>query len=144
MAVALVARSEPFNRETFFEALLERCREGEYRAKLVRARDMTAPVELGRLGNGIAAQNSVATAIACFSLFPSSFEETITRCILLGGDTDTIAAMAGAITGTYLGVQAIPPSWIARLEDEANSKGRTYLTQLANRLAAIAGKSAEA
>jgi ADP-ribosylglycohydrolase len=86
----------------------------------------------------------VVTAIGCFSLFPDSYVDTVANCVLLGGDTDTIAAMAGAISGTHLGVQEIPPSWLERLEDEPKSKGRTYLTQLAERLAAIAGKSAEA
>jgi poly(ADP-ribose) glycohydrolase ARH3 len=138
MAVALVARGEAFNRQAFFEALLDRCREGEYRVKLLRARNMTGQTELPQLGNGIAAQNSVVTAIACFSLFPDSYTETIAHCVLLGGDTDTIAAMAGAISGTYLGAQAIPPSWLERLEDEPNAKGRSYLARLADRLVGIA------
>lgn len=142
-AVALVARSERLNRQEFFQALLDRCAEGEYRVKLHRARDMTEQSELPLLGNGIAAQNSVVTAIACFTLYSDSFAETVARCVLLGGDTDTIAAMAGAISGAYLGVQAIPQPWLERLEDEPNGKGRTYLMNLATHLAGIAAAPAK-
>jgi len=52
--------------------------------------------------------------------------------VLLGGDTDTIAAMTGALAGAYLGAAAIPAGWLGRLEDEG--KGRTYLRSLAGRL----------
>ena len=32
--------------------------------------------------------------------------------ISLGGDTDTIATMAGAIAGAYYGIELIPQHWI--------------------------------
>lgn len=35
------------------------------------------------------------------------FRRTIQYAISLGGDTDTIASMAGAIAGAYLGVETI-------------------------------------
>ena len=55
-----------------------------------------APEEFASLGNGIKAPESVPTAIALFASAPDSYSEVIGRAILLGGDTDTIAAMAGA------------------------------------------------
>ena len=82
-------------------------------------------------GNGIAAADSVVTAVACFGLTPHSYELTIANAILLGGDTDTIAAMAGAISGAFLGRQAIPQMLVDRLED--GYQGRTYIEQLAER-----------
>jgi transposase InsO family protein len=36
-------------------------------------------------------------AVASFALTPESFEATISNVIFLGGDTDTLAAMAGAL-----------------------------------------------
>jgi len=42
-----------------------------------------------------------------------------------GGDRDTLGAMAGAISGAYLGIDAIPQSWKDKLEN------RTYLESLA-------------
>lgn len=39
------------------------------------------------------------------------FERTIIYSISLGGDTDTIATMAGAIAGACYGIESIPESW---------------------------------
>lgn len=73
-------------------------------------------------GNGIAALHSVPTAIFCvlYCLQPreslpenyGGLERTIAYSLALGGDTDTIACMAGAIAGAHYGIEAIPPSWI--------------------------------
>jgi poly(ADP-ribose) glycohydrolase ARH3 len=69
-----------------------------------------------RLGTGIEAHEAVPTAIYCFLCHPDSFRDTIRLAISLGGDTDTIAAMAGAIAGARLGERAIPASWVDRTE----------------------------
>ncbi|KAJ8980095.1 hypothetical protein NQ317_008556 [Molorchus minor] len=71
-----------------------------------------------KLGNDIRAHKSVPTAIYCFLRAQSEipkidtsniFRRTIQYAISLGGDTDTIACMAGAIAGAYLGEDAISP-----------------------------------
>ncbi len=131
-AVALATRGEPITAE----ALLRRGVAEEYVPKIEAACRVDAPERLARLGNGIAALESVPTAIACFLLSPNSYEETIGRAILLGGDADTIAAMAGAIAGAALGHEGIPKALLDRLEDGPTTKGRTYLETLARRLAA--------
>ena len=41
----------------------------------------------------------------------NAFERTIIYAISLGGDTDTIATMAGAIAGAYWGEEKIPKIW---------------------------------
>lgn len=41
----------------------------------------------------------------------NSFEKTIIYAISLGGDSDTVATMAGAIAGACYGVDSIPISW---------------------------------
>lgn len=46
-----------------------------------------------------------------------SFEHCIVGLVNLGGDTDTIAAVAGAMSGAYLGVEAIPERWLLVLQD---------------------------
>nr|XP_005492406.2 poly(ADP-ribose) glycohydrolase ARH3 [Zonotrichia albicollis] len=76
---------------------------------------------LFELGNGIAALRSVPTAIysflRCMDADPdipehyNALQRTIIYCISLGGDTDTIATMAGAIAGAYYGEEQVPPSW---------------------------------
>jgi poly(ADP-ribose) glycohydrolase ARH3 len=62
------------------------------------------------LGNGVSAANSVVTALYCF-LASDDFEDTVVRAIRIGGDTDTIAAMAGALAGARYGATAIPEMW---------------------------------
>jgi poly(ADP-ribose) glycohydrolase ARH3 len=62
------------------------------------------------LGNGVSAGNSVVTALYCF-LASDGFEDTVIRAVRMGGDTDTIAAMAGAVAGALYGATAIPEVW---------------------------------
>ena len=51
----------------------------------------------------VSCQDSVPEAICCF-LNSDSYEETIRKAILLRGDTDTQACMAGSIAAAYWGV----------------------------------------
>ncbi|XP_040193257.1 ADP-ribose glycohydrolase ARH3 [Rana temporaria] len=79
-----------------------------------------------QLGNGIAALESVPTAIYAFLRcmdpvedLPKEFnilQRTLGYCFLLGGDTDTIATMAGAIAGAYHGDLQVPYEWKLRSE----------------------------
>ena len=46
-----------------------------------------------------------------------SFEETIIQAISLGGDTDTIGAVAGALAGAWSGIGEIPCRWLVNLQD---------------------------
>ena len=96
------------------------------------AANIESTAELYSLGNGIEALESVPTAIACFSLSPNCYIDTIANAIFLGGDTDTIAAMAGAISGAFLGDGAIPRRLVEHLE--SSPKGGAYISKLAERL----------
>lgn len=86
----------------------------------------------GEVGNGIRAIEAVPAAVACFAAFPTSFEAALTMAVGLGGDTDTIAAMTGALSGALLGESAIPDSWRCRAE------GYEAVGRMAERLAAVA------
>lgn len=132
LAVAMASSVDQLDRDAFFENLASRCASLEYSGPLGRARRLEHVRDLGLFGNGIEATASAVTAIAAFGLTPDSYEETIGNAILLGGDTDTIAAMAGAISGAYLGVRAIPSHLLGKLEDR--HQGRTYIEQLAKNL----------
>ena len=55
--------------------------------------------------------------------------------ILLGGDTDTLAAMAGALSGAYLGSSRLPTRLAGLLE--SSPKGKDYIKQLAGQLYAV-------
>ena len=57
----------------------------------------------------------------------SSFEDALVGTVGLGGDTDTNAAIAGALLGSFCGIGAIPQRWIlpvlsCRPHDELKAK----------------------
>jgi poly(ADP-ribose) glycohydrolase ARH3 len=132
LAVAYAARRARMDRAELFDELQTRCRTKEFRVKLELASRLAARSELHRLGNGVPALESAVTAIACWAFSPDSYQDAIIDAIFLGGDTDTIAAMAGAISGAHLGARAIPPRLLDQVED--GDKGRTYATDLAAHL----------
>jgi poly(ADP-ribose) glycohydrolase ARH3 len=65
-----------------------------------------------------------------------TFEEAVTVAVRCGGDTDTVAAMAGAIAGARFGAHSLPVRWYAVLED--GDFGRTHVAGLALALAEAA------
>ncbi len=132
LGVAEALAISEFDRGEFFVALLVGCQSDEYRMKLRTAERVERSDELATLGNGIEAAESVPTAIGSFALTPHSFEHTVGNVIFLGGDTDTIAAMAGAVSGAYLGAGAIPARLLTLLED--GPQGRRHIEQLADKL----------
>ena len=81
-----------------------------------------------QLGNTIEAFNSVPAALYSFLLHPFSYHDAVLYAVSLGGDTDTIGAMTGAISGAFLGIDAIPWQWRVKLEN------RTYIGELALKL----------
>ena len=68
------------------------------------------------LGCWVAADKSVLTALYCF-LQSSDFEDTIRRALFIGGDTDTIAAMAGALAGPATGCSRSPAPGSSKATD---------------------------
>ena len=61
------------------------------------------------VGTSLATQESVPAAFAVLSAVPEDPWEACLLAASLGGDTDTIAAMAGAIGGAVHGLSAFPP-----------------------------------
>jgi poly(ADP-ribose) glycohydrolase ARH3 len=114
-----------------------------------RTRDMTdglgdvsellaAPPDLeavqARLGSSSDARQSVCAAIYS-ALAHDTFDAALRFAVGLGGDTDTVAAMAGAVSAARHGEEAIPGDWLAALEDDTH--GRTYVEDLAEQLLAM-------
>ena len=136
-AVALATNLEPptFDRSDFLARLMSFVSEEIYREKLNKIEALLRQSDKGKvileLGNGIEAFNSVPTAIYSFLSQPRSFTQAVLQAISLGGDTDTIGAMTGAISGAYLGFDSIPGRWRDNLENQL------YIVQLAERLCNI-------
>jgi ADP-ribosylglycohydrolase len=68
-----------------------------------------AEVIYSLVGTSLATQESVPAAFAVLSAVPEDPWEACLLAASLGGDTDTIAAMAGAIGGAVHGLSAFPP-----------------------------------
>lgn len=75
------------------------------------------PVEVGRrLGSGIIAHEAAPAAVSAFLHHPSDPVAAIRFAVAMGGDTDTIAAMAGSLAGAAAGAAVLPGSLLDRLE----------------------------
>ena len=48
-----------------------------------------------------------------------SYADCVLTAVNLGDDTDTTAAVAGALAGVYYGFEAIPPKWVGQLRGKA-------------------------
>ena len=134
-AIALATNSDltsELDRDDFLRKLQEFVEQPIYKEKvkkigeLLEERNKLKVVK--ELGNGIEAFNSVPTAIYSFLTHPNSFEEAVLYSISLGGDTDTIGAMTGALSGARLGIEKIPERWLNKLENKG------YIEGLAERL----------
>ena len=68
------------------------------------------------VGTSLATQESVPAAFAVLSAVPEDPWEACLLAASLGGDTDTIAAMAGAIGGAAHGLSAFPPHAVAVID----------------------------
>ncbi len=67
-------------------------------------------------GAGWVAEEALATALLCFLLYPDQPVEALRRAAATSGDSDSIAALAGAFAGAYLGMDAWPAAWSERIE----------------------------
>jgi poly(ADP-ribose) glycohydrolase ARH3 len=134
-AVALALNTpsgEEIDREAFLLKLQKFAQNQLYKEKVASIKELLDEQDRARvvtiLGNGIEAPRSVPTAIYSFLRQPRCYRDCVLYAISLGGDTDTIASMAGAISGAYLGIEAIPQEWRAKLEN------RAYIEALAEKL----------
>ncbi|XP_026679362.1 poly(ADP-ribose) glycohydrolase ARH3-like [Diaphorina citri] len=105
--------------------------------KLLEDKNTKSRDVLKCLGNGIAAYESVPTALYVFLRAQQPIpdlktDNPVTRAIqyaiTLGGDTDTIATMAGAIAGAYHGRASIEDGLLSVVESVE------YIENLAERL----------
>jgi ADP-ribosylglycohydrolase len=64
----------------------------------------------------VTAAEAVPPAIGAF-IASHSAQQAIVTAVSLGGDTDTIGAMTGALAGAYWGLDELPSAWLQRLEN---------------------------
>jgi poly(ADP-ribose) glycohydrolase ARH3 len=131
---AALAGADPVNAGRAAATTAELRRGLAMAAELLAAADEPSPGAVAAvIGNGFTGHESVPAAIYSAAAH-EDFEAAVAFAVRCGGDTDTIAAMAGAIAGARDGATAIPARWLDVLEDGA--KGRSHVERLTERLVA--------
>ncbi|MBW2638003.1 MAG: ADP-ribosylglycohydrolase family protein, partial [Deltaproteobacteria bacterium] len=111
-----------FPKEKFIGRLIDMARTDVMKEKMAVVRDLVndngSPEEAAHsIGRTVAVYESMPFAVYSFMRNSESFEKCIFCAVLHGGDRDTLGAMAGAISGAYLGIDAIPLVWKKKLEN---------------------------
>lgn len=83
------------------------------------------------IGHDADALDAVPAALFAVLRNTSSFTDAVLFAISMGGDTDTIGAMTGAIAGAKWGIAGIPPAWLEHLEN--GDEGRDFIRGLAGK-----------
>jgi ADP-ribosylglycohydrolase len=124
------------------DALISAARTDAFRSALTSLR---APLTRGDTVPQVAAALGLERGVTGFILHTvpialyaplrhaDSFRDAVEQSILCGGDTDTVAAIVGALSGAALGPQAIPTEWTSRLLEWPRSLA--WLSALGQRLA---------
>jgi ADP-ribosylglycohydrolase len=81
-------------------------------------------------GAGWIAEEALATAVLCVVLYADDPRSALARAAATSGDSDSIAALAGAMLGAAHGMDGWPAEWLERIE---------YGSELAAVSAALAG-----
>ena len=87
--------------------------------KMALEADETASEFAARMGleNGVSGYivHTVSAVLFCWLRWPGEFRRPVEEIILLGGDTDSTAAILGGLAGTCCGVNSIPREWLDNL-----------------------------
>ena len=73
----------------------------------------------GVLGEAWTGEEAVASALYCVCRSPRDYRQTVLTGANTVGDSDSIACIAGAISGAYNGIEAIPAHWREQVEDSS-------------------------
>jgi poly(ADP-ribose) glycohydrolase ARH3 len=83
------------------------------------------------IGHDAVALDAVPAALFAVLRNTTSFADAVLFAVSMGGDTDTIGAMAGAIAGAKWGMAGIPPAWLEKLEN--GDEGRDFMRNMAGK-----------
>ena len=138
-AVALVSRSYPLAVDSFLTTLADWV--GRYHADFAlyveeltiwtRLEPDAAVVPISRCGASPGYEDdwkyispfvipSVLWSLYSFLRSPEDYWQTICTAVRCGGDVDTTAAMAGAISGAYLGIGGLPVHLVGHVNDRGD------------------------
>lgn len=130
----------PLDSQGLLDRLLEYAPESILNSKLKLLKELlsqqaAAAEVVAVFGCGVRSGDSWPPALWAALRFSADPEAAIIQAVNLGGDTDTIGAMTGALVGALHGDRWFPERWITQLENQQN--GRDELISVAERLAAL-------
>ena len=125
VAIAQALKLDPkekFSSSEFLTSLVNIARTPEIQKKIgslqgLLTEQTPSHVAADHLGRSVAVDESMPFALYSFLRFPESFEACLFCAVLNGGDRDTLGAMAGTLSGAYLGIEVIPNVWRRKLEN---------------------------
>jgi ADP-ribosylglycohydrolase len=139
--IAAVATSERLDSLGALETIRKTAKEREMQRALAQLRPLlerrSTAREVARHFNwqrGISRHILPTTVMAvyCFLRYPTHYQHAVKSALLLGGETDAVAALVGGLVGAHIGAQALPQNLVERLADWPHDRG--WIERLAIRL----------
>lgn len=89
--------------------------------------------------SGFVAESVPLALFAAQSIASQPFETVIGQAVAAGGDTDTVASMAGQIAGARVGVAALPAHFLARIDgiDDVRRVAEAFAATIERRRAEV-------
>lgn len=125
LAVAFVLAciiNNTFDRETIMSNTAEFVGHSQVSDKLIMVktllenRDLAYEEAVAHIGNSGSVFETVGMSLYAFLKFGFSFRDTVVYPASFGGDSDSIASIAGSLSGAYFGDEAIPKELKAGVE----------------------------
>ncbi|MFP3909473.1 MAG: ADP-ribosylglycohydrolase family protein [Archaeoglobaceae archaeon] len=120
VAVAIACICHQYDKESLLREVITKTEKYD---KLVSGKIASRSVD----GVSMYTWDAVPAAFYCFLTF-DSYKECVLNAVNLGGDTDSIGAMAGAMKGAEVGIGGVPQRWIDGVKDSI------YLQEMAEQL----------
>lgn len=123
VAASILTKNNPDSAPTdsYFKQLLPLIKDDELKRNLILCqKGLFAQKSLTAYANALSltkkgvtgyVNHTVPIVIYAWLAYFNDYEKTITSLIQLGGDSDTTAAIAGALAGLTVGVKGIPREW---------------------------------
>ncbi len=129
LATALVCQNQ-FSEapiDVFFESVLPKIKGEQLKERLSLAHtllkksaplaDYVKQLNLDKEGVSGYINNTVPVAIYIWLSYFNRYQEAVTQAVYLGGDTDTTAAVVGALAGATTRKEKIPEDWLSGIKD---------------------------
>ena len=113
-----------FTGKELYEKMCEIAKQGNFNDSVVGVLEKAATVSSEEQGYGqYDAINAFHNAVWQL-VHAESFEEGVVNCVMLGGDTDTNAAICGALLGAVYGIKQVPERWVDTIRKCRPQSGR--------------------